>query len=123
MKKNILFIISFLAFYAANAQGWQWLNPKSQGNTLSRVKFVNTSIGYATSWGGTILKTINSGADWTIQSTGSTNKMNSICCIDANTVYAVGLSGKIIKTTNGGNDWVTQNSGTLYDLNSIFLSI
>ena len=36
--------------------GWFWQNPLPQGNTLRAVKFINTTIGWAVGYYGTILK-------------------------------------------------------------------
>jgi photosystem II stability/assembly factor-like uncharacterized protein len=51
---------------------------------------------------GTILRTINGGAAWTAQDSGTTNWLSGVSFIDANTGWAVGGSGTILHTTNGG---------------------
>ena len=52
---------------------WRWQNPLPCGNSLSSVYFTDNNTGYAVGFTGTILKTIDGGATWTIYSSGPTN--------------------------------------------------
>ena len=56
-----------------------------------------------------ILKTTDSGANWTAQTSGTTNWLSSVYFTDANTGYAVGAGGTILKTTDGGGTFVERN--------------
>ena len=51
---------------------------------------------------GKIIKTMNGGSTWTIQSGGTNENLWSVCFPDANNGYAVGNNGTILKTNNGG---------------------
>ena len=70
-------------------------------------------------WGGVILKTINGGANWIAQSSGTTNSLRSVMAPNSSTVYVVGGNGTILKTINGGTIWTTQTSGISNWLNSV----
>ncbi|MBU1299111.1 MAG: hypothetical protein KKB77_08190 [Bacteroidetes bacterium] len=56
---------------------------------------------------GTILRTTNGGASWTIQSSGTTDSLRGVCFTDANTGTAVRAWGTIVRNTNGGDSWQT----------------
>jgi photosystem II stability/assembly factor-like uncharacterized protein len=119
MKKVILLIqvvFFFLTLTEAYSQpGWFWQNPLPQGHTLNSVKFINTTTGWAVGDGGTILRTTNSGLNWTSQTSGTTHYLNSVSFTDANTGTAVGgiyRVSTILRTTNGGINWTSQSSGT-----------
>jgi hypothetical protein len=45
---------------------------------------------------------VNGGVNWTLQSSGTTPNLRSICFVNAQTGWAVGDLGKILKTTTGG---------------------
>jgi len=120
MKKYILFIISVLAFCATNAQGWQWLEPKPQGNSLSSIFYVmSTGTGYCVGNCGTILKTSDNGTTWATLQTITNNNLYSCYFSDVNTGYAVGEQGLIIKTSDGGSTWIPLFSSTSSSLRSV----
>jgi photosystem II stability/assembly factor-like uncharacterized protein len=79
-------------------------------NDLNAVYFCDSYTGYAAGKGGTILKTINGGSSWNIQSSGVSVTLNSISFSDADHGYAVG-DGSILKTTNGGTNWTIIKNG------------
>ena len=89
---------------------------------FSSVFFSDRDRGYVVGSIGTILKTIDGGANWSNQNSGTYNQLNSVYFTDESTGYAVGGSGTILKTTNGGVNWITLNSGTTAELNSVFFS-
>jgi len=118
MKKLFFLLFSIFAINYANAQ-WFWQNPLPQGNTLYSVCFIDTNIGFAVGWEGTIIKTTNGGNNWMIQKIGTSDLFFSVCFTDINTGYVVGYNGTISKTTDGGNIWIKQTSGTYRCLYSV----
>ena len=88
--------------------------------TLRSVYFTDASTGYIVGASGTILKTTNSGTNWTPCS-GTTQSLNSVYFTDANTGYIAAGNGQILKTTNGGTDWTSQYY-PYYDFYSIYFS-
>jgi photosystem II stability/assembly factor-like uncharacterized protein len=82
------------------------VNPRFQGLTLNSVFFIphgNANTGYEVGNSGTILKTIDGGANWQYQFSGTKESLKSVFFVNANTGYAVGGSGTIIKATNLGD--------------------
>jgi len=95
-------------------------SPINEGIYLRSVHFpVGAQTGYIAGDNGTILKTMNGGANWTVQTSDTTGWLSSIHFpVDAQTGYAVGavfLSGNVIglikKTINGGGAWSSQTLG------------
>jgi photosystem II stability/assembly factor-like uncharacterized protein len=57
---------------------------------------------------------------WLQQTSGTTNDLFDVFCIDQNNCWVVGSAGTILKTTNGGTDWISQSSGTINNLYEVF---
>ncbi len=73
--------------------------------------------------GGKIMKSTNSGVNWTSQTSGTTNTLRFINVISANDIWAGGDNGTILHTTNGGVNWFAQYVGSTASVNSmLFLS-
>ena len=108
---KLVFILALLTFSwgVINAQ-WCELKPQPQNLTLLDVQFVNSQVGYASGNSGTLLKTTNSGDDWTILNSGIGDKLTSIFFLNENCGWITGESGHIIKTTDGGNTWAIKYS-------------
>src|SRR5262245_15028625 len=106
-----------------SAAQWVWQKPLPQGNPLNAVSFADASNGTAVGEGGTILRTTDGGAHWTIQTSGYEGTGMSLFAVsftDANTGVAGGWhlsngSAAVVRTTDGGNTWVTKytNPGAL----------
>jgi photosystem II stability/assembly factor-like uncharacterized protein len=124
MKRFITISILFASMnIGAFAQsGWFWQNPMPQGNHLTDVFLIDNNTGWAVGYSGTILKTTNGGANWLLQTSGTSNWLGSVHFTDTNTGWAVGNSGTILKTTNGGTVWTQQASVTISWLNSVYFT-
>ena len=87
---------------------------------LNCVHFPTLTTGYVVGNQGTMLKTINAGANWAYITPSVITQYHSVFFTDSLTGYAVGQGGTIIKTVNGGSSWTSQISGTaitpLYDV-------
>ena len=68
---------------------------------------------------GLIFRTTNGGNTWISQTSGTTNRLNSVSFTNANVGTVVGYSGTILRTTNGGTTWISQTSGTSYHLQGV----
>jgi photosystem II stability/assembly factor-like uncharacterized protein len=93
--------------------------PSYHGNTdfAADMSFVNYNIGFMiTSFVGNILKTTNSGMNWTQDSSYRLGKWYDIQMVNANIGYICGTGGTILQTTNSGLTWNTQ-LGTLRGIN------
>lgn len=103
---------------------------------LTSVFFPDVNTGYALgcsnySSGGCgpfIVKTINGGANWTVDDPVPGDELRSIFFTSVDIGFAVGHGDGdwiILKTTNGGIDWTATNSGILWnggDLRSVYFS-
>ena len=101
------------------AQVWTPITGLPSSAALKSVKFIDISTGWVAGENGTILKTINGGSTWSLQSSGTTNTLRSIFFIDANNGWACGDLGTIIATNNGGTTWSPQSSPYTSQYNAI----
>ncbi len=122
LKTAVVLLFALFIVNGIHAGGWTWLNSKPQADLLSQVKFANSNTGYAVSWGGNILKTVDGGQTWLVLSPGVVLRFNSIFCVDACIVYAVGFEGTIVKTTDGGDHWTLQNTSEGKELTSVWFT-
>ncbi|MBE2216874.1 MAG: T9SS type A sorting domain-containing protein [Ignavibacteria bacterium] len=103
--KTTAIAICLLLFtvYGSHSQ-WVWQNPLPQGSTLNDVQFPNSNTGYAGGSQGRLLKTTNSGANWSLIYTGYPADINALYFFDANTGF-ICSGGELLKTLNGGSSW------------------
>ncbi|NMB82413.1 MAG: hypothetical protein GYA14_11410, partial [Ignavibacteria bacterium] len=107
--------ITSLANNPSNIVIWNQLNSGINDN-INSIQFVNTLIGYAATDNSKILKTIDGGANWTVNQLLIDNKQyNFYNCffLESNTGWLAGYrlgdpSSVLIKTTDGGNTWEKQ---------------
>ena len=106
--KKISLLVFILSITISAQEGWFWQNPLPQGNNLISVKFISPLIGWAVGGYGTILRTINGGADWTSQSSETTNYLIGVSFTDANNGTVVGEYATILRTSNCGVTFVEE---------------
>ena len=94
-------------------------------DNLNAVTFSSENIGWAVGPGGIIYKTTDGGVNWSLQTSGTTNDLNSVSVVNDSTVWVVGAQGAnpvyavILKTTNGGLTWNSINSLVVGDLDVV----
>lgn len=124
MKKTITFLAFIFFLFSSNlfAQyGWQGVPGGS--SHLTSTHYASSSVGYAVGYGGTIIKTVDGGLNWTNYSnSGTTNNLFSVYFASSTHGWTVGSSGTIKATTNGGSTWVTQTSGTGLNFNAVYFT-
>ena len=76
------------------------------------VVFTNADVGYVAGMDGTILKTIDGGATWSLQNSNTNIGLLSICFPNDTVGFATGGYGILLKTINGGATWSKIVSGT-----------
>jgi photosystem II stability/assembly factor-like uncharacterized protein len=101
--------------YLSTDGGINWTQSSGTFQTLA-VDCINSSIGFAVGFIGTILKTTDGGLTWKLQNSGTTNTLYDVSFVDVNNGFAVGESGTILRTTDGGIKWTQQESGTVNTL-------
>ena len=67
--------------------------------------FTDSNTGTAMGKNGTILRTIDGSATWTVQSSGTRITLTDVTFSNANAGTAMGENGTILRTTNGGATW------------------
>jgi photosystem II stability/assembly factor-like uncharacterized protein len=88
--------------------------------TLRSVFPINSNLVYAVGDTGTILRTVDGGANWIAQTTGvPSQNLKSVHFLDAAVGYAVGDNGTILATSDSGNNWAVQSSPVTANLTSI----
>jgi photosystem II stability/assembly factor-like uncharacterized protein len=100
--------------------GWRWLNPRPQGNHLSKVQALNANVIYAAGEAGTVLKTTNGGTNWRMLRTRTNLNILSLIMVHPDSGYVAGDSGLLLKTVNGGTAWFRQNVPGASDLRGVF---
>lgn len=91
------------------------------GQTINSLSFTDNNTGYAAGDSGKVLKTIDSGINWTILTTGTIHNLKGISFANSSTGWAVGSSGTIIRTINGGITWQPQTAQFTLDYNGIIM--
>jgi len=123
LRASVLFFVTTAGWStAARAQsGWFWQNPLPQGNELRAVAALSPRVTVAVGDVGTIVRTTDAGATWTLQDSGTRLDLRGVSFVDANIGIgtAVGRSGTILRTTDGGATWMPQLSGTTVILNGV----
>ena len=124
MKKQLLFFLVFLFTVSAYAQlgGWEWQNPKPQGNDLHDVQFLSDQVGWAVGGGGTVLKSVDGGASWVINRRVGSDYLMALHFIDAEKGWAVDFYGAVIRTVDGGTTWTRSITGSYQTLQSLFFT-
>ncbi|MBC8044412.1 MAG: T9SS type A sorting domain-containing protein, partial [Rhizobacter sp.] len=89
---------------------------------LNAVSFASQSIVVVTGDGGTILRSTDSGASWSIIGSGTAKNLTSVKMINASDGYIAGEIGTLLKTTDGGETWNREGSPTTEDLNAIAIT-
>ncbi len=91
---------------------WSPFYPQFNGFTTG-----NRGMFVAVGSGGAVLTSLNQGANWTAQTVGDSEDLNSVTWGNGMFV-AVGNSGRIFTSTDGSS-WVGRTSGTSVDLNGV----
>jgi photosystem II stability/assembly factor-like uncharacterized protein len=107
--KNLILSFFFLSglYFPCLAQ-WVWKNQLPQGNNLNAVTFTDQFTGYAVGEVGTMMKTSDGGATWTIQNLIKRNKFTNlvdICFPTPSTGFAIDSYGKVFRSLDGGVSW------------------
>jgi len=108
--------------------GWFWQNPLPQGNHLRAVAVSDSQTATAVGDHGTIVRTSDGGATWTLQGSTSSVDLRGVSFVDSNTGnwpwVAAGpsrlLPPSLVRTTDGGATWTPQPSGRPFPERRIF---
>ena len=107
------------AICRSNDSGYTWDTIYWANYCLNEITFPSDSIGFAVGDFGRIVKSIDSGENWSLLNSGTTKDLYSVSFPTEEVGCAVGSSGVIIRTEDGGSYWFAQNSGTKENLNKV----
>ncbi|GAB4376924.1 MAG: hypothetical protein Kow0042_23820 [Calditrichia bacterium] len=102
-----------------NGQNWNLQYQGSSGSTLWSIFPVSDQILYAVGDYGTILKTVNGGDLWTLQTSPTGAFLFGVFFRNDSLGWICGDNGIILKTTDGGQNWTLKNTpifDRLYDI-------
>jgi uncharacterized protein (TIGR03437 family) len=88
--------------------------------SLNGIYMLDGNTGWIVGNNGVILKTVNGGGVWTLQTSGVTANLRDVNFVDANRGWAVGDGGVILTTSDGGATWTPEPSGVTDDLRGVF---
>ena len=119
-----LFIpIYLILFYLPNLSSAQWIEQQSGTSAaLWDIKFIDANTGFI-SGQGRILKTTNSGINWSHLNIPPQSLDNPLYCIhpvNENVIYCAGGFEAIIKSTDGGSTWTVLSDSTFGDGSTYF---
>lgn len=107
----------------ANANGWTLQTSSPTGYDLEAVEYFDSLTGWATGKGGTILKTVDGGINWSNQWQGVGFDFLDVAIVDASNVWVLGRSPRstfavLLNSDDGGQTWAyhATHSGTIFDL-------
>ncbi len=115
---SALIFLILICSSAFSQSGWVWQNPQPQGNTIANMKFINQNTGYCVCPAGVIIKTTNSGYNWSVMKTQLPSDLNGISIISQNIVYAAG-GNEVYKTADAGLSWNMKHVGTSVNISSV----
>jgi photosystem II stability/assembly factor-like uncharacterized protein len=113
---GVIFLI-LMFFTISNAQEWQKQNIDTKAS-FRGLSVINQNVIWASGTGGTVLRTVDSGKNWSVIKVPDAEKLDfrDIEAFDANTAYILsigtGESSRIYKTIDGGKTWKLQFKNT-----------
>lgn len=116
MKIFIFVLFVFLFAISADAQ-WQKQTVDTKAS-LRGLSVVNANVVWASGTGGTVLRTVDGGKNWSVLKVPNAEKLDfrDIEAFDAETAYILsigeGESSRIYKTVDGGKNWKLQFKNT-----------
>jgi photosystem II stability/assembly factor-like uncharacterized protein len=119
MKKTLLLSIAPVLIGLNLYAQWETLS-SGVTESLNSVCFIDSNTGYTVGNQGTILKTIDGGTTWNIQSSKTDLELIYVCSPEVNTVFVVAVNGMILKTSDGGTNWMVQLTGTDFTLTDVY---
>jgi len=107
----LAFLLSFINSSIISQSGWYALN-SGTSSVLKSIFFINGNTGFMVG-DGIVLKTVNSGSNWSVVS----NQIGGKSVQFVNDIIGYICDGTIYKTTNGGQNWINLNLTLLNSLN------
>ena len=106
-----------------SADGRQWKQVAAPvDTTLTRVRFLDSSHGWAVGYDGTVLSSADGGASWTLQQFDAAwgRPYFDILFFDADHGLLAGANGTLKKTADGGKSWDAVDSEAFADTPNLY---
>jgi photosystem II stability/assembly factor-like uncharacterized protein len=113
-------MLLFLSSAQYGQNGWTWLNPKPDGNSLNAVALSGNNTAVAVGYMGLIMRSADNGENWSKISSGTTNILWGVSMAQNGTGWIVGVPGSVLKTTDYGQSWVKQQTGNPYSHYAVY---
>jgi photosystem II stability/assembly factor-like uncharacterized protein len=95
---------------------WTELNPKVPRVDYLGINFANKDTGWAVGDMGTLIKSTDGGASWTVSETNTTTPILKVRSFNGQIVIASGFNGLILRSTDGGETFTEVTSNVTGDL-------
>jgi photosystem II stability/assembly factor-like uncharacterized protein len=84
-------------------------------SSFNEIFFIDANTGWMITWNSSLLKTTNSGINWTLC---LSQQLYSVFFINTNMGWGAGNNGTVFKTSNGGQNWSSQSicQNTLWEV-------
>lgn len=111
-------------------EGNTWVSLPNPGGLYRSIYFTDAQTGFCCGNAGEILRTTNSGDNWSPLTGGTSEFLYNVKFLNTSTGIIVGSNGTIIKTTNAGDNWTSYSTGltdlfsglAIIDANTLFVS-
>jgi photosystem II stability/assembly factor-like uncharacterized protein len=117
----LISIIALLSVQSSVVAQSNWVL-KSTGTNFNDVESIDMLTAFVVGDSGTILATVDGGANWICLPSNTSQRLKSIFFISDLTGWIAGDEGIILKTSDGGESWTSLSSGTTSHLSAVFFS-
>src|SRR5215469_17885297 len=117
LSSSVVFAVAAWPTAAAAQSGWFWQNPRPTGNEIGAVATPAPGIVIAVGGFGTVLRSTDAGATWTVQpAVPANNSLAAVSFVNRCIGWAVGSTldtneALVMHTADGGATWTTQFTG------------
>lgn len=123
MGKKLVVLFTYFFFAQSNVvlsqATWQQQFPNPTSKVLIVPYFISQELGWVVGQDGIIIKTIDGGNSWQIQTSPINHYLTSCFFLDENVGFITGFYGTILKTTDGGSTWIIKPSASSTWITSI----
>ena len=110
------------AIHVSSNGGNTFTNYGIGGGDLNSVYFIDANTAWAVGNGGRVVKSVNGGASWTVQTSNTAQNLTGVKFTSTTNGYACGDNGTVIYTVNGGTNWLSYTTSSTRNLLSIDVS-
>lgn len=103
-----------MTYRSTSGTSWEALH-KVQAPALNDVQFVDNTTAVAVGNNGLLIKTVDGGNNWFVQSSSDKETMSAVFFKDANNGVAIRGAGLLYATHDGGNTWIVLDPSNTYN--------